>query len=162
VGIVRGQKGYTMSNVKILTITSKQLDMFTKMFTPIEVKAESKPRDQHAAGDKAHDKVRSNIRLTAACAAVRKWMDQKGATARFHYAFRNERFQQFGDAEVVKSDRHTQIITVKAMWNSTGKETKPEYETFHFTWKQWEAKMNEMRPLALKKNKQGQPCHRVI
>jgi len=155
-----------MSNVKILRVTDLQLNMFSSILASaqpeINVKAETKPkRDQHAAGDKSQTVKQHNIRLVAACAAVKRWMDQKGSTAKFHYAFRNERFQQWGDAEVVKADRKTQTIVVKAMWNSTGKETRPEYETFNFTWDEWLKKMDEMRPLAMSKNKQGQPCHRV-
>jgi len=178
--------------IKILRITEAQLDRQLNLFRgqilakaesvetrpPIRAKAETingartvgslhafglqGSLTQREAGKLAHGTVRHNIRLVAACAAVKKWMQQTGKSARFHYAYRNERFQQFGDAEVQKADRSTNTIYVKAMWNSTGKNTQPEYEEFTFTWNEWLKQMDLMRPLATKKNGQGQPCHRTF
>jgi len=156
-----------MSNIKILTITSNQLDMFTKMFQPanIEVKAETvKPkRNQHAAGDLAHERTSYHIRAIAACSAVRKWMDQRGDSGRVDWAINAvEHFQQHGVAHVLKADRRNQTITVKAEHHTHGNEPKIHTEIFNLSWDGWLKLMDEMRPIAQRISKTTkQRCHHV-
>ena len=155
------------SNVKILTITEKQLDMFARKFFStqnIEVKAETvKPkRNQHAAGDLAHERTSYHIRAIAACSAVRKWMDQRGDSGRVDWAINAvEHFQQHGVAHVVKADRYTKTIMVKAEHHTHGNEPKIHTEIFNLSWDGWLKLMDEMRPISMRLNKKKQRCHHV-
>jgi len=128
------------SNVKILTITSTQLDMFTRQFQTVNVKAETKPvRDQHVNGVKAHKaSVVPDIALATATVAITNFYNKQHDKGEFVYSKRAHRFVHHGYARVIKVQGRTDsdMVTVSTTV-TTSRET--HNMTYSKPWSEWRA-----------------------
>lgn len=131
-----------MAQIHILKITDKQLNMFTKMFTPaetIEVKAETKPRDQKASGDKAHKQsVVPDIAMATAVIAMTNFHKKQADKGEFIYAKNAHRFIHHGYARVIRVEGRTDSDYVEISTTvTTSRET--HNMIYRKTWADWRA-----------------------
>lgn len=143
-----------MAKQYTLTLTDKQLELFTRLFSQAQgitpsvssVKAESKPvvRDQHKAGKLAHKDVVEDIRLTAALLAIANWKKGSNNGGHFVYAKKAGRFTQQGVASVIWASED--FITVKSVWGNYRMENR-KAETYSKTITEWDALREKYRPL---------------
>ncbi len=141
--------GITERKPKPVTIKATAQSDF-EFGVPIEIMAESKPRDQHKAGKLSHLKMVEKIRLAAGVQALINWTNRTADTGHIHYA-KNAKpwLQQQGYARIIRVEGKTDsdYVEISTTWLST----KHRYDMiYRKTWGEWRAIWRETLPFVQK------------